>query len=485
MKRFAIEPPQPDKGLMEELRVFVRKWVRENMVPLDPNSDTSVRAWLDSTNYPLWRKDELLAKWEKIDDPRNLSSKYYKVKSFMKDEVYPEYKHVRAINSRTDEFKCAVGPIFRLIEKELFKLDWFIKKIPVKDRPKFIMDRLHRIGAKYYATDYTAFEALFRKIVMEVTSFELYEYMVQHLPEGKWFMETIRRALAGRNHCQFKNFFVEVDATRMSGEMDTSLGNSFANLMFMLFMCNRHGVKNVVGEVEGDDGLFTGEGNFPTVEDFAKLGLMLKMEQHDDLSSASFCGLVFDPHDQLNVTNPLEVLATFGWVNARYFRSSGSKLKSLLRAKSLSLAYQYPGCPIIAELARYGLRITRSYDVRWIIEKDKSLNMWERQQLLEALRHPIAFTEVPMNTRLLVERLYNIPIHIQRDIERTLAGKDDLLPIKLPILEGLLPQVWKHNFERYVREDNLHSHLLSYPAGMPAPLKGVPRDPRVRTPAQC
>lgn len=134
LKRFLMKPPKSDPAKRIRLRKFVANWLKNNLVPLSPDSDITVETWIEKTNYPRWRKEQLLDKWKKIVDRRD--PKHFRVKSFMKDETYPEYKHARAINSRSDEFKTLVGPIFKLIEKELFKLDWFIKKVPVKDRDR-------------------------------------------------------------------------------------------------------------------------------------------------------------------------------------------------------------------------------------------------------------------------------------------------------------------------------------------------------------
>jgi hypothetical protein len=446
-KRFAFKPPEPESELLSHFKRFVRQWIGENLISLAPDSDISVQTWLDSTNYPLHRKDELMRKYTDCEgrlDPR----KHYKCKSFMKDECYPEYKHARAINSRSDEFKCKVGPIFRLIEKVVFKHKAFIKRIPVSDRPQYILDMLKRNGAIYMATDYTAFESLFTRDIMEACEFQLYEYMTQYLPDGASFMGLLREVLGGENVCEFKNFTVSLDATRMSGEMCTSLGNGFSNLMFMLFMCQEAGCTNVDGVVEGDDGLFTMIGTPPTTELFARLGLVIKIDIHTNIEEASFCGLIFDVDDRLNVTDPRDVLASIGWSSAKYAKSNTNKRKTLLRCKALSAAYQYPGCPIVGALAKYILRVTRSYDVRHMVSNWQ--NTYERTQLIEALDYGYDFKNPPTNTRLLVEKKYGISIEHQLCIEAYLDSLDELQHLHHPIIDLYMPLLWKQYWFNYV-----------------------------------
>jgi hypothetical protein len=429
-KRFATKPPDADPKLVAGLREFVKSWLVENLKPLSPDVDTSVETWLESTSYPQWRKDELRAVWEKGGDP--FDDFVTKVKSFMKDETYPSFKHARGINSRSDLFKCFVGPIFKLIEKEVFKNKFFIKNVPVSERPRVLMEDVYAAGYSYAATDYTAFESLFIAALMEACEFELYDYMTQALSQNHWFMQICEKVLAGENVCHFRDFIVHLLATRMSGEMCTSLGNGFSNLMFMLYVCKINGNTKVVGKVEGDDGIFRMDGPFPTSQLFARLGLNIKMEVHDSINTASFCGIIFDTEDKCNVTDPRKVLATFAWTTKQYACASDKKMKLLLRCKALSLAYQYPGCPIISSLAQYGLRVTRSYDIRGFIRENRSFGHWEREKLLDALRDEKNILIVPprFGTRMLVEEKFGISVESQIRLEKYLDTKLDMLPIK-------------------------------------------------------
>jgi len=459
-KRVSIKPPPPDKIKFSGLKPFVLRWLKKHLTPLSPDTDTSVETWLKECPYPMYRKQELLKLFLEVLDPAD--PRYTKVKSFMKDEVYPTYKHARAINSRHDYFKCRVGPIFKAIEKVIYANPHFIKHVPVKDRANYIFNMLFVPGAKYIATDYTAFESLFTKELMESCEFLLYDYMTQKLPCHDEFMQLCRTILAGENECYFRDFKITVPATRMSGEMCTSLGNGFSNLMLMLYVLESTGCTDVDGVVEGDDGLFRFRGRIPTQAEFEALGLRLKMEVHDSLETASFCGLVFDLEDKLVVTDPLEVLMSFGWTTRRYARSSNSTLKILLRAKSLSLAYQYPGCPIIQSLAKYGLRCTRGIQIGRVLE-GSGLNMWEREQLQEAVRHGHCFREVPTGTRHLVERLYGITVEQQRSLEKYLDSLEELMPLDLGALDMLFKPDWTHYFNSYSTKKTLNDPTLERP----------------------
>lgn len=457
-KRSAFSTPEPEEDLLIELENFVSKFCHDNFVPLEPEVDTSVEKWLTTTHYAKWRQAEILDAWYRING--TLEKKHFEVKLFVKDECYAEYKHSRAINSRTDEFKAAVGPIFRLIEKEVFKLDWFIKKVPVNERPAYIKNRLDDVSKVFLATDHTAYEAHFVAKVMRRIEMVLYRYMTKNIPDGVWFIRLIKRVLLGRNICKNKLLTMKIDATRMSGEMNTSLGNGFSNLMLMLFAAYKCGCRDVMGVVEGDDGLFSmtvPEGaSLPDAKFFARMGFTLKLDVHEDISTASFCGLVFDSEEQMNVTNVLEELVAFAWASKRYARCGRAKHEQLLRCKSFSMAYQYPGCPILKSLARYGLRVTRKHgkigssQFTDMVNKHVT-NVYYREQIHEALEKGIPNVDIGHRTRLLVERLYGVTIERQLETERYLDSLESIQELDLPDLLLLVPPVWMNYSTNYVR----------------------------------
>lgn len=446
-KRFAFKPPKPCPVRLRKLKRFAEKWCKKNLRPLSPDADLSFETWLEKTKYTKARKEELKRVW--YDPNSRDDDKVEFCKSFMKDETYPEYKHARAINSRSDWWKCYMGPCIKAIEEELYKHPSFIKHVPVSDRPRYIRDMLYRVGSTYVATDYTAFESLFTADVMKALDFVLLRHMLQFVNDGASLIDRIEKVTAGLNHCEFHNFVVEIVATRMSGEMSTSLFNGFANLMLMLFVCDEIGTK-CEGVVEGDDGLFRLNGPIPTTETFADLGFVVKMEVHNDICSASFCGIIFDEDDLINVTDPREVLAGFGWTTRRYARSNHRTKALLLRCKALSYAHQYPGCPIIDKLSKYGLRVTRSYDVREFIKQRWATNQWEREQLLDVITKNVPQVATGMNTRFLVEKKYNIPVETQIQIETYLDSLSDLQFLDIPQFDLMVHGSWLHYWENYV-----------------------------------
>jgi len=416
--RAARKPPSAVKDVRERFRKFVMRWLFKHLRPL--TDEPTFDSWLEECPYTLTRKAQLRKEWEACEASGGIWSKraYTACKCFAKAENYAEYKYQRGINSRHDSYKCYSGPFFKAIERVLFALPYFIKKVPVRDRPQYILDNVAAPGSRYMATDYTAFESLFTKSLMEDCEMLLYWYMTKELASGRKWFRTIHTVQTGTNMLKYKHFWMKVEATRMSGEMCTSLGNSFTNLMAALFILELTGTPDAKGVVEGDDGLFRVRGRMPTKEDFATLGLNIKIEEHNNVEEASFCGLIFDELDRANVTDPRDVLANFGWTTAKYLHASAKTRKMLLRAKSLSLLYQYPGCPIVQAAALYGLRHTEDVDNKAAIRRAmRNANQYEIGMYLEMLKAKFYSVDIGMGTRLLVERRYNITVAEQLAIE--------------------------------------------------------------------
>jgi len=252
------------------------------------------------------------------------------------------------------------------------------------------------------------------------------------------------------------------------------LGNGFSNLMFMKFFCKRKGCKHIRGVVEGDDGLFTMVGIPPGKEDFALLGLIIKAEIHDTISTASFCGLVFDRVDRINVTDPRKVLNNFGWVQRTYANVRSQGLQKLLRCKALSLAYQYPGCPIIAALGQYGIRVTSKTKIQFRKYLDRQGgSLYDREMMLLAMKKgPYPSKKPGSATRFLVERLYGISVSQQETIEKYLCSLKSVQLLDHEAIDAIIPGLWKKHHERYSFVAGRLDRDKQFPNKLWSPLEG-------------
>lgn len=373
---------------------------------------------------------------------------------FMKDECYTDWKYPRMINARSDYAKCIFGPWVAAAEAVLFERAEFIKKVPHPMRPDNVVEALQMF--KYvYASDFTTYEASFVRKIMESCEFKFFRHMCQYIPGVAEFMATFESTLGGWNKCMGKWVTLYILATRMSGEMDTSSGNGFTTFMLFEFVAMKSGAR-IRGRYEGDDAL-VGADSFLREELFGRLGFRIKLQRFEELSEASFCGMVFDRQDKKIITDPFKVLASFGWTSGKYACASATTKKMLLRAKALSLAYQYPSCPVLQSLARCVLRLTTGYDVRRLLNS-RNMSSWERERLEavvsfgEKRLRDMVESPIPHNTRVLFERLYRIDESVQLHIEAQFDSIQELGVFDLPVIDHLANPVWKTYHERYVIE---------------------------------
>jgi hypothetical protein len=449
--------PKGKETFRERIRESTRKWVYEEsgLKPLSWEKDWSFDHYIESVPWPKWKKDELIKSREEILDPLERNARdtliHAVIKMHPKNEGFIGFKHLRLIYARQAPFKAFWGRNFRYFETPLYKHPAFIKHVPVKDRAKYIYDYLYQEGWSYVATDYSSFESHFTKEMMLDCEFILYEYMMSEMPNGAAIIAAMKEVLTGVNHCENKFFGLEVEACRMSGEMNTSLGNGFSNLMWMTLVCRDMGVP-CVGVVEGDDGLFGFADETPTTKIFDEMGAIIKLEVHTKISNASFCGLLFDETDLEIITDPFDVVCSFGWIGPEYTKCKKNKQLGLLRCKALSLRHQYPACPIVTSLSNYGLRVTRSHTIDRMILKRKDLCMWERDQLVAAMNDKLVMEEreIGIETRLLVNEIYGVSVEEQLLIEAYLDGLTDVAPLHIPIISENCPASWRVFWDDYV-----------------------------------
>lgn len=440
--------PVPITVWRKELVDFVHR-KKVIFTQLKPDVDLTVETWLNSChNYTDARKMELLNVYN-VYYGQLRDVMYTLVKSFIKDEAYPEYKSPRGIMSRSDQFKVLVGPLIKQIENLVYQLPQFIKHVPIIDRPNFIKERFSKNFKKYnYTSDYTAFESHFVKSLMEDIEFIVYDHIVATCPEAKEIMEYFKSVISGPQRLLYGDLHVDLsDSIRCSGEMNTSLGNGIANLMIMWFLCEKFGDPDPNIQVEGDDAI-TNTNAILKTEYFSNLGLTCKLDQHEDISTTSFCGMIFDFENGINIIDPIKTLLKTPWAGYKYAFAKKPKLLELLRAKALSIAHANPGCPIVQSYAHYLLRMTRGSKANFA---DCNQYMLSTNRYIKDETN-IPYIDTPMSTRLLMQKVFGIPISTQLLLESYFDNKNDLEPICLPLLYTYFNSDQVDYYDNYVRE---------------------------------
>lgn len=433
VKRVATAMPVVNRAKIRRLRRFVYRFLNKNFEDKRflPDENFEFSSWIEDTPYTLSRKQELREVFNQglFAEPKTT------IKAFTKDENYPEYKFHRGIMSRDDDYKVRVGPFFKKFGEIIFNSPWFIKKLPIPDRPKAIADKIEKYMNKFM-TDFSSFEATFGRELMAIER-AIYEWFLEYNGRKTEILELYDKGINARNYITFKNFVMSVSRRRMSGEMNTSEGNGIMNLMMTFFLCEESGDRDYDAFFEGDDSIVgTCNGN-PTPEQYEELGANIKIDKPTSWNEGSFCGMVFHEEVLDNVSDPVEALMSYGYTTMQYTSACDNKLHALLKAKSFSLLYQYPGCPILRELGLYGLRVTHHIEEDYMmktIAKSKICG-YERSLYEEVMinKHNIMYNKtVDIRTRVLVNNKYNITIEEQLKIENYLSKLNVITPLDIP-----------------------------------------------------
>jgi len=411
--------------VLGRLKGFVARWLLTHLQPLATDQILDFDQWIEECPYTESRKDELREIEQELHGHRPSFKQASKIKCFIKTEPYVPsldktqgvgvLKNGRLIMSRSDYAKVILGPLIKSIENAVYDLHrddggvYFIKHVPVPERYLHVQ-ALRSDLDKFIVTDYTSFEASFSSEVMEAVECQLYRYMLQLRPQdADWAC----RVLTGNNHLVFRNSCsADIKGRRMSGDMCTSLGNGFTNLMLMHFAAEEFGFK-VNGMVEGDDGIFA-LSDLPhgLSEFFASLGFVIKLQEISDPCIGGFCGIV--AADNGNIKDPIRFLSSFGWTHT-CIEAGDRVMSQLLRAKALSAQYELPNCPVLRVIADRALQLTTGVEPRFVLDGYHTA----------PVRPPPEFSPTPA-TRELFSELYGISPSLQLQLESRIRSSVEL-----------------------------------------------------------
>lgn len=449
-RRLGLEMPRVNRQTLKEFRGFVFYWMQRIFSPLPANTDFSFDHWINQVKYRAVRKAELKQLHERL--PRHWSNrlwrKYSICKAFLKSEWYTNvggcFKPPRVISSRSDAIKTKVGPMIHAIENVIFSTAYFIKHIPMTERPDWILKRMGGY-TRYASTDFTSFEAGYVGAVMRACEFTIFKYMLRNNAQLYDTLEKFQRICTGVNRLYMHDVSAAVHCKRMSGEMTTSVGNGLTNLFLIGFAMSRQNphfdMAKFVGVFEGDDGLFPfpeplNEKQFS--DDIAELGFIVKISLSKTIGEAGFCSQFMDTDDNIVVTDPVDEILSLGWSLGETIHCNDRRLRELLVAKAYSLAYQYSGCPVLYKMARWIIRaINEQPDWDVLLEKPY-WNNWERDQMRAASRINLQRQlerEPKIATRLLMEKIFRFPIADQLRCESWFDNTNEICIIDMPWLE--------------------------------------------------
>lgn len=400
------------------------KWLLNHIVAPDYSdfalSKDEMRRFVESRKS--WSRQKKDLHLRVIDEmPDEVTPQYLKsvgnCEAFIKDEFYPQsgapsqasgrkLKAPRNICNRTMEFKIIVGTCLYRLNDSFFKADYCIKHVAQPERGEYLAERFSGKG-RCLTTDHSAFESSANAVNQALCEQLVYRAF---LPKQYWWVLDILM-----QPCYITNKAtgtkILVDTCRMSGDFNTSLGNSILNAssavaayaslvdplppvskaertyimsldryygagcgrkltafgdpymsnlrefdaMFKEFKQGTNKTIDLTFMVEGDDAIVASP-RLPDPEVYQNqmktMGMSVTIEGSSDASKAGFCQ-VFWNETVDGITTYCDVAKQI--VVCKYGTRPPSKQLSgedLFRARLMSLLELFPGCPLVWTLLR-------------------------------------------------------------------------------------------------------------------------------------
>jgi len=417
----------PFKLNERHFRSFVRVFIHKHLTPPKASDVRTGEEYVEDLDKNSSLKQKFLE--AHYENKRHGVSDYHVHKVHGKREKYKKYKSCRGICACPDAEKPEYGPSIEAVEECVYTqlAQYFMKGVAVADFAQELHDRLFIPGIGYVGTDYTSFEVHFSPTLTRICECELYKYMIPDKELARRYCSRI----SGTHRLQSRvGVSATVSGKRMSGDLVTSLGNGFTNLMIAQYLYFRKNNKYWVGVVEGDDGLFQDVGDIPTADDFAAAGFRIKLNKFVTFSEASFCGVVADEEVLQCICDPREVVTKLSTTHSQLMYGDNN-MKGLLLAKCFSLKCIFPACPIITPLADKLIELLKG--VKPIYDQD----WWERNRLRN--KPKLRKEHIHDRTRALMSKLYGVGVSTQLDIESRL----EMLQLDVEF-EPLRKIIWTH-----------------------------------------
>lgn len=400
--------------------------------------------------------DDMRVEWEFLENcgaryrvNKEWDDRMSRVDGFIKEESYPNYKAPRNICAASNAHKVFLGPWFDLLEKLHSDDPTSIKAIPVKDRIAYVRNRLEQDGITYAGTDHTRFESGVSSEWMQLCIVNYIQPIVGHLEGFAMFKRALMRCCFIKT-VNFKEWKCTIKATQFSGTRFTA---------FLNWLINKYGIKFVAKMskctvdfiAEGDDAVIAELRGKLDPKWYQCLCQDVKFERSNRLGDVSFVGNLYSESLDM-LKDPWKVLVNFGWSTSQYTASNATTLKTLARVKAHSLIAELPACPILTATAETVLRLTEEVESRVSSTVSKMrLNEHQRDKLQQLMASATNAHPISLETRLVFEDLFGIPVALQESVERDLSAKQTYGPLHevLPIFD-FMPD------DRYL--DAVHSY---------------------------
>jgi hypothetical protein len=427
--------PQPSDEALRKLKREVRREVCSFLKHYHDFLVPDFDEWIRARNYPI-KKKEMYRKAYEDAPARRLKQREKKISIFVKKEAYDTFKPARMIANRTKFVAAKYGPKLTTLEEAVFSFDWgqgfspFIKKIPYADRPEHITECFSKYSHDWcFKIDYSAYENCFKNKFQAGVECHLYRKAFEKMGALDPEIEDFISVVLGPHKCNYKGFSYTVPEGRMSGDIITSLGNGFSNLMLIKFFMKKLNIPFVCF-VEGDDCVVKpsrplSPTEIDTLIDSAfELGFIATLEHVGHVNECNFLSTCWNPDTMNSYKDATRSLLRLGWSFKAQPGDSLRHKKQLFKAKLMSELASSPNCPVLAPIC-YKL-LQELSDIRgkmpwnsWLYEElvNAGLKLRIRNNYILIFDHKFEPPDVKLSDRICYFETFGVDVQEQILIE--------------------------------------------------------------------
>jgi hypothetical protein len=248
-------------------------------------------------------------------------------------------------------------------------------------------------------------------------------------------IEDFISVVLGPHKCNYKGFSYEVPEGRMSGDIITSLGNGFSNLMLIKFFMKKLNIKFVCF-VEGDDCVVKPARPLSTTEidnlisSAYELGFIATLEHVGHVNECNFLSTCWNPETMHSYKDASRSLLRLGWSFKARPNDPIKHKRELFKAKLMSELASSPHCPILSPIC-YKL-LQEMSDIRakmpwnsWLYEElvKAGLNLRIRNNYILILDHQFEPPDVKLSDRICYFETFGVDVQEQLLIENETTMK--------------------------------------------------------------
>lgn len=419
--RVLADVPTPSAQGLRELRDAARSVARK----LDHTHQMSYDSFCST--YSGRKKSRYKAAVESlIAKPLNVRTESH-VTAFVKAEKLNPHAKVnpdpRMIQARTGRFNVEYGRFLKPIEHQLYLLK-SKRDLPLLGKGLDYVRRGENLVRKMkcfshpvvYSIDASRFDQHVNIEVLRIVH-SIYE----HCNGDRVFKHMMQQTLRNRVRT-YGGFRYKTEGRRMSGDMDTALGNCLIMIIMVIAFAKRVGLRNYEMFVDGDDTLIivdeSDEGMLETMSEcFLDYGQELKLEgrataYQDVVWCQTKCCLIEGVY---RMVPDWKKCLSVSCAGTRYWHEKN--WQSMARAVGLCHLSVNPGVPIIQPFAEKLISLSTTIN-RDIYESDLMFRVRTVCKDIE-LAKP---TEIKIDSRIEFARVYSIPVEQQLQIEEDIRS---------------------------------------------------------------